>query len=379
MNARLDYKFIIPTSEYILDPLNSHYCTGGYGPNSELAMPSYIQPWEIIARNVKHGSLQTKTIASTYLAANYAIYIYLPPGYSATDTKHYPSVYFHDGQDYLNLASAQNVIENILDSGKIAPFIGVFIRPNNRDDEMMGTKRDAYRLFVVKELVPYIDANYKTITAPQSRVVIGTSLGGNISGLIVYYHPDVFAKCGLHSAAFWVNNFEASNLILAAPPKGIDYFAAWGTYEDTYQWMRPFKDSLQKHGFRFGWSERPEGHSWGLWRATLDSMLSFLVPATTASIHDVSVKATTGFTLSQCYPNPFNGTVSVQYNLSKAGMVDVAIYDINGKQIQSVLHEYQIPGSRTLRVPMLSVASGAYFLRLTCGGNSQTRPLLLLK
>lgn len=380
MNARLDYKFIIPTNNYILDPLNSHYCNGGYGPNSELAMPSYIQPWEIIARNVAHGALVSKSLASTNLSATYQIYIYLPPGYSASDNKRYPTVYFHDALDYLNLASAQNVIENCIDSNKITPFIGVFIQPINRNDEMMGTKRDAYRLFVAKEVVPYIDANYKTIAQASERTVIGTSLGGNISALIVYYHPDIFSKCGLHSAAFWVNNYEAITFIQNAPPPGIKYFAAWGTYEDTYQWMRPFRDSLKKHGFAFGWSERPEGHSWGLWRATLDSMLSFLLPAsTTSDIKQTADKGAMHFSLSSCYPNPFNSTASIQYELQAQAFVDISIFSSTGKMVKTVLHEQQGPGSKTFHIPMNGFSSGTYFLRMSCGNEVQTRTLVLIK
>ncbi|MDP3830835.1 MAG: hypothetical protein Q8Q47_06170, partial [Ignavibacteriaceae bacterium] len=46
-NARLDYKLVLNGSTWILDPYNPNRVSGGYGPNSELAMPDYIQPWEI--------------------------------------------------------------------------------------------------------------------------------------------------------------------------------------------------------------------------------------------------------------------------------------------------------------------------------------------
>ena len=60
MNARLDYKFVLNGNNWILDPENPHTITGGYGPNSELAMPEYIQPWEIEYNPViEHGSIIT--------------------------------------------------------------------------------------------------------------------------------------------------------------------------------------------------------------------------------------------------------------------------------------------------------------------------------
>ncbi|MCK5086093.1 MAG: hypothetical protein KAQ90_01175, partial [Melioribacteraceae bacterium] len=46
-DARLDYKFVVNSSQWILDPENPNRVSGGFGPNSELAMPEYVQPWEI--------------------------------------------------------------------------------------------------------------------------------------------------------------------------------------------------------------------------------------------------------------------------------------------------------------------------------------------
>ncbi|MEE9187269.1 MAG: hypothetical protein V3U10_04445, partial [Bacteroidota bacterium] len=47
MDARLDYKFIVNDTDWILDPLNPRTIVGGYGPNSELPMPGYVQPLEV--------------------------------------------------------------------------------------------------------------------------------------------------------------------------------------------------------------------------------------------------------------------------------------------------------------------------------------------
>ena len=98
LDARLDYKFILDGSNWILDPENPNICTGGYGPNSELSMPLYIQPWEINYNpNIMHGSIIQKTIFSTNLNANYQLNIYLPPDYDSLASTTYPTVYFQDG------------------------------------------------------------------------------------------------------------------------------------------------------------------------------------------------------------------------------------------------------------------------------------------
>ncbi len=113
-----------------------------------------------------------------------------------------------------------NVIDNLLDSLKIQPVIAVFVTPNNRNEEYAGSIRNQYRLFFVNELVPYIDSLYKTKSDPKERLVLGASYGANISALISYNHPEVFGLCGLHSAAFQPNGYEAYNLIINGPVEG---------------------------------------------------------------------------------------------------------------------------------------------------------------
>ena len=227
-NARLDYKIVLNGSTWILDPENPHTCLGGYGPNSELAMPQYIQPWEILSNtSIPQFSSQQKTVHSTILNKNYSITVLLPPGYN-TSSSSYPTVYFQDGSDYLNYAYTKNILQNILDSNKIASVIAVFVTPTNREDEYAGTNRFKYSEFFVTELVPYIETNYRTIQDKNSRLVMGDSFGGNISALISYTYPNIFANCGLHSPAFWPINYEVYNMIAGGIKKDIKFYSVWG-------------------------------------------------------------------------------------------------------------------------------------------------------
>ena len=108
--------------------------------------------------------------------------------------------------------------------------------------------------------------------------MLGDSYGGNISALISYNHSYIFGNCGLHSAAFQSNNYEAYNLIVNGIKKDIKFCSIWGTYESLFTNMRNFRDSLLNKGYDIKWLELPEGHSWGLWRATIDEMLICFFP-----------------------------------------------------------------------------------------------------
>lgn len=277
-DARLDYKFVIGSS-WILDPNNPNTVSGGFGPNSELAMPDYIQPWEIEKDEmVAEGTIEQYNLESRNTGKTYDVRVYLPPGYD--EQASYPVAYFHDGTDYLFLGSAATVFDNLIDAGKIQPLIGVFVPPTDRTNEYATGMRFQYAAFFAEELVPFIDNNFATITDPASRAVIGASFGGNISAIISFTYPEVFGNCGIHSGAFQMNDFSTNDLVMEGVRKDIRVASIWGIYEGLYFNMRDIRDYLIDTNYDVYWKELPEGHSWGLWRSTTDDMLEFFFPAT---------------------------------------------------------------------------------------------------
>ena len=380
LDARLDYKFVLNGSTWILDPENPHTCQGGFGPNSELSMPLYVQPWEINYNpNISHGTVIPKTIFSTTVNTNYQLNIYLPPGYDSLASTTYPTVYFQDGSEYISLGKAVNVIDNLLDSSKIQPVIAVFVRPNNRNEEYAGSLRNQYRLFFVNELVPYIDLNYKTKNDPKERLVLGDSYGGNISALISYNHPEVFGLCGLHSAAFQPNGYETYNLIVNGPVKDIKWSSIWGTYESLYINMRSFRDFLIGASYELDWLERPEGHSWGLWRATIDKMLVYFFPGNSSGL--IAEDFTPNdFMLYQNYPNPFNPITNIQYALGSRQFVSLKVYDLLGIEIETLVNEEKDAGTYEVEFSTTrELTSGIYFYQIRAGNHTETKKMLLLK
>ncbi len=278
LNARLDYKLVVNGQNWMLDPLNANRISGGFGPNSEVAMPNYEQPWEINENpDTPQGTLLTETLASTITGKTYTIRVYTPPNYNVNTS--YPSVYFQDGDEYLNLATASTVMDNLLDSEAIESVIGVFVVPNNRNVEYAGDDRFKYRDFFADELVPFIESKYSVETSPDSRAVLGDSYGGNISAIIAFGRPDVFGNCGLHSGAFQPSDFETNDLVKESI-RDIKVASIWGSYEGSLTTnMQSIKNHFETNEYDLIWKELPEGHSWGLWRATIDDMLIHFFPA----------------------------------------------------------------------------------------------------
>lgn len=91
-----------------------------------------------------------------------------------------------------------------------------------------------------------------------------------------------------------------------------------------------------------------------------------------------------GFALEGGRPNPMRGSTSVSYSLPKAGHVSLAVYDVSGRHVRSLLDETRPAGASTVvwdgrNVDGTLLPGGVYFLRLTAGGESQTRKVVLTR
>ena len=90
------------------------------------------------------------------------------------------------------------------------------------------------------------------------------------------------------------------------------------------------------------------------------------------------------FAMTQNIPNPFNPSTEIRYDLPIDCHVFIAIYNVQGRRIVSLVDEHQNAGSRTVRwygrdANGDAVASGIYFYRLTAGSETLTRKAVLLK
>jgi len=87
------------------------------------------------------------------------------------------------------------------------------------------------------------------------------------------------------------------------------------------------------------------------------------------------------FQLYQNYPNPFNPETVISYQLAKGSFVTLKIYDTIGREIETLVNEYQQPGVYNSQFSTLNskLPSGIYFYRLTAGNYFSTKKMLLLK
>lgn len=85
------------------------------------------------------------------------------------------------------------------------------------------------------------------------------------------------------------------------------------------------------------------------------------------------------FSLQQNYPNPFNPDTKIEFQLTQDAFVSLIVYDIKGSVVKELINESMQKGSHEYLFTAKELAGGIYFYKLTAGGISQTRKMILLK
>lgn len=97
------------------------------------------------------------------------------------------------------------------------------------------------------------------------------------------------------------------------------------------------------------------------------------------AIEKVGDEIPAAFTLEQNYPNPFNPTTSIRYNVAQGGDVRLAVYDVLGRHVVTLVEGAHTAGTYEVQVDASNWASGMYVYVLEAGGKTHTRKMMLLK
>lgn len=102
----------------------------------------------------------------------------------------------------------------------------------------------------------------------------------------------------------------------------------------------------------------------------------------TTGVISYSNDVPSAFTLEQNFPNPFNPTTTIRYSVPSGTVsqrVTLVVYDMLGKHVETIVDQPHAPGTYTATWDARGIASGMYLYRLTSGGFSATRKLMLLR
>lgn len=110
-------------------------------------------------------------------------------------------------------------------------------------------------------------------------------------------------------------------------------------------------------------------------RFTFD-FTAIVEPTSTGDQNNVGVF---DYYLNQNYPNPFNPSTQIKFGLKESGFVTLKVYNILGNEISTVVSGYRSAGNHTVNFDASGLSSGVYFYRITSGGYSEIKKMILEK
>ncbi|HOT95621.1 MAG TPA: family 10 glycosylhydrolase [bacterium] len=111
----------------------------------------------------------------------------------------------------------------------------------------------------------------------------------------------------------------------------------------------------------------------------LDNLVVVLKTTNPTAVEQPEVTLPARFILEQNYPNPFNPVTSIRFELPQAGTVRLALYDLLGREVAVLAEGMYTAGRHEIHVDGRSLSSGTYLYRLSQGGHTLARKLLLLR
>ncbi len=270
-DARFEYKFIVD-GKWILDPRAPKIDNTIGGENSVYEGPGY-------KRRI-HDEAPRHPMRRIPLKVDGRVVIVFAP----VRANGLPLLIYGDGQNYERYGKIQNVVENLIEAGRIRPVVLVLVPPTDRMKEY-GVEWKSYASFLLDGVLPAARQATGASAKAQDVFIGGSSLGGLIALRLAEELPDKVAG-GVHSqsgafqplrfAPDLPNPISAPSLKKLAPTTRL--WICWGNFERelTRANEQGAKTLIALHQ-PFGSRVTNEGHNWTAWRNRMEDALVYLL------------------------------------------------------------------------------------------------------
>lgn len=225
--------------------------------------------------------------------------LYLPPDYAQQqNTKRYPVLYMHDGQNLFDTATAfagewgvDETLNQLHAEGWLQLIVvGIDNGGVHRMQEYSGWDQSrfgkaegaAYLAFIRDNLKPYIDNHYRTLTEAEHTGIMGSSMGGLISHYALFNEPGVFGLAGIFSPSYWVADavFQQTDAAVLSPKVRISMLTGEKEGRDMLANMHKMARLLREQGLpaqQFSLKQVPDAeHNEAFWRSEFADAVLFL-------------------------------------------------------------------------------------------------------
>lgn len=294
------YSFTVD-SVRTLDPKNATIKQGINSLDNMFFLPGAEAAFQD-SKPVPHGEIRKVWYQSSTLGTERRMHIYFPPGYESSKEK-YPVFYLlHGGGDedsgWSTIGRAGFILDNLLAEKKAKPMLvvmpnGSLPRPTNLppatpgappDPAVTATMQDRFTNELMKEVVPFVEKNYRVLTGSANRAIAGLSMGGGQTTRVVVTNPDQFAYVGVWSAG--VNpqtsaDFETRNAAFFAQSDKINkqiklFSVSVGDKDFALAGSKNLAEILKKRGIKHDLHISGGGHTWINWRHYLNEYAPLL-------------------------------------------------------------------------------------------------------
>ncbi len=259
------------------DP-NSLMFFGAQRWGSAVEIPAKDQDFYAL-KNVPQGQLRELFFHSKSTDTMRRAFVYTPPGYDQNPDKRYPVLYLQHGWGENEYGwgvqgRAREIMDNLIAENKARPIIIVMIYGMTNETRMGGMRNfdiGPFETVLVKELVPFIDANFRTLSDQPNRAMAGLSMGAMETKTITLKNLDTFSHIGLFSGG----SIAVTNItdMAAFKAKNRLVFVSYGSKElgnSRGGDPKATAEALKQAGINSHFYVSPEtAHEWQTWRRSL--------------------------------------------------------------------------------------------------------------
>jgi enterochelin esterase family protein len=281
-----------------VDPKNAMIKQGVASLDSMFELPGPEDAFEA-NKDIPHGEIRQAWYHSGTLNMMRRMHVYTPPGYDASSGERYPVFYLlHGGGDedsgWSTIGRAGFIMDNLLAERKVRPMLvvmpnGSLPRPANLppfrpggppSPEFVAAMEALQQRFtdeLLKEVVPFVEKNYRVVADREARAIAGLSMGGGQTLRVVTTHPDQFAYVGVWSAGLFGNakQFEERNAAFLGDADRVNKLVrllsiSVGDKDFLVAGSKDLTALLEKKGIKHEFHLSGGGHTWINWRHYLN-------------------------------------------------------------------------------------------------------------
>jgi enterochelin esterase family protein len=295
-----EYHFVVDSTS-ALDPNNTFVTTGGSVVDNRVLVPGKLGDL-LATRTVPHGNITAVWYPSPSLGSTRRLQVYTPPGYE-TGNKKYPVLYLLHGaggdeESWISRGRANYIADNLIAAKEAVPMIIVITNGNTdvissplnrltqeRNTDASGVGAMASLQFeesLVKDVIPFIEKNYRVAADPGHRAIAGFSMGGYQTQNITNSNPELFKYIGVMSMGLYASfrstiaydrekHVAQLNALKLANPKL--YWIGIGKADFLYNTVTDLRKLYDENGFKYTYRETAGTHNWNEWRLYLTELL----------------------------------------------------------------------------------------------------------